>query len=185
MSMQRAIAFWSLPMLVTMALALMGAHASLQPPQVRAYYGYPDPLEFHREFRAMPSVPTYRDDFVSALLQPNGCGTKLGSVRDRIRPPVSSAPPPRSPNPINVRDVPTPTRRSGPYYPASAEALEKEGYAILLINIMPSGVVMNPRVVEESPANYGFAQAAIEGVCQWEFATAEPGVYRVRIAFEM
>ncbi|MBL9010869.1 MAG: TonB family protein [Alphaproteobacteria bacterium] len=81
--------------------------------------------------------------------------------------------------------APSPTRRFAVAYPARAEAREMAGTATVEVTVAAGGAVAAVRIVEETPRGYGFGDAAIDSVARWEFATAQPGTYRVTVRFRL
>ncbi len=81
--------------------------------------------------------------------------------------------------------APAPTRKVQPTYPPRAEEREIAGRATVEITVGAGGAVSAIRLVQESPQGYGFGDAAIDAVARWEFASAQPGTYRVTVKFAL
>jgi periplasmic protein TonB len=86
-----------------------------------------------------------------------------------------------------------PRRLSGtePDFPERALRLNRDGYAILEFTVLPNGLISNPRIVEESPRNFGFGRASMAVVDDWRFSPrtvdgeARPYTARYRVTFRL
>lgn len=82
--------------------------------------------------------------------------------------------------------APPPTRRRGTLrYPRQALSAGMAGDVDIVVTIDPAGRVAEARVREEMPPGYGFADAALAYVRQWEFPPGGPGIYTITIRFRM
>jgi len=55
-----------------------------------------------------------------------------------------------------------------PKYPAGTER-SKDGFVDFEFTLVPDGSVQQPRVIQEQPANYGFAEEAAKVFVLWKF----------------
>jgi protein TonB len=76
-----------------------------------------------------------------------------------------------------------------PEYPARAREFQKEGVAVLEVDIDVQGHVVSARIIEET--GWGFGEAALKAILRAEFSparidsTAVPVRYRIPIRFQM
>jgi bla regulator protein blaR1 len=56
-----------------------------------------------------------------------------------------------------------------PDYPATAIRARREGHAEVRLTVDPDGRVVDAAIIEESPRGYGFGEAALQAVRQWQF----------------
>ena len=128
-----------------------------------------------------PSIPIHVPDVVRAdsIVPPS----PLDPAPEA--PVVTTGPVVATPAPAGPRAAPAPTVRTSVVYPRRAERLEVEGMATVQIQVGEGGKVQNVTIVSETPDGYRFGEAAADSVWQWEFATAQPGVYRVTVKFKL
>ncbi|MCC6920460.1 MAG: TonB family protein [Alphaproteobacteria bacterium] len=88
--------------------------------------------------------------------------------------------------PASVEQAPAPATRVAPEYPAAAAAAGREGVVEVYVSIEPDGTVTSVQTASETPAGYGFAEAALKAVAQWTFKPkGARGTYRVKVKFSL
>lgn len=108
-------------------------------------------------------------------------------------PPLPMAPQPPGPveptSQLPVETVPAPapkpTHRVPVAYPNKALDREMPGVATVQVTVGEGGAVVAAEVTGESPLGYGFGEAALKSVRQWQFADAAPGAYTVTVKFTL
>jgi TonB family protein len=85
---------------------------------------------------------------------------------------------------VVLQAAPKPTKRVLPRYPEHIE-LTKNAEVELAIDIGKGGRVGHVDILSEEPRGHRFGEAALNAVRQWEFATAEPGRYRLTVKFSL
>lgn len=56
-----------------------------------------------------------------------------------------------------------------PAYPRRALSRNKEGYAVIEVIITSTGSVRDPKLIEESPSNYGFGRSALKAALKLKY----------------
>jgi len=98
-----------------------------------------------------------------------------------VQPPAGSVP-----DSANIQSPGRPVYMSPPIFPTKAMEHRISGYVDLTFTLQPDGSVADPKVVDEVPANMGFAEAMLRVFPRWKFspkivngvAVAVPAKYR-------
>ena len=78
---------------------------------------------------------------------------------------------------------PKPAKRVQPRVPKKAAREKQEGNAVVLAEVGPDGEVLDVTLVSETPEGFGFGEAAVDCLREWEFESGRPGTYRTKISF--
>lgn len=96
---------------------------------------------------------------------------------------ANAAPPPDAASAEDLPKAPKPKKRVPPRYPEKALYKAVDGDVTVAVTIDGEGEATAVQVLEETPRDMGFGEAAVDSVSDWVFEPGRPGRYRVEIRF--
>ncbi|SRR6266446_4760138 len=81
--------------------------------------------------------------------------------------------------------VPKLTKRVIPQYPARARQTHMQGKVTLAIIVEPDGTVSSPTVEKSTRPGFGFEEASIHAVGQWQYKPALLGEKALRVRYQV